>query len=89
MQEKIFEDLKPEESIQEFRKQFNNVDKYKGNEFYRWHHILTGSCKMGRDNFVKNHKIDLSHKFTVKEFIKICENDYGNNIIKRLKEFYN
>ena len=88
LEEKIFEDLDTEKAIEEFIKKFNNIDKYDGNEFYTWHHILTGSCEMGRNSFVKNHNIDLSKKFTVKEFIKICENDYGSEIIKQLKEFY-
>ena len=43
---------------------------------------------MGRDNFIKNNNIDLENEFTVKEFIKICENDFGSKIIKQLKEFY-
>ena len=43
---------------------------------------------MGRNSFVKNHDINLDDEFTVKEFIKICENDYGSSIIKMLKEFY-
>lgn len=88
MEEKIFEDLEPEEAIEEFRKVFNNVDKYKGTEFFKWHHILTGSCEMGRKSFVKNHEINLEDEFTVKEFIEVCENDYGSSIIKMLKKFY-
>ena len=88
LQEKIFENLDSEEKIEEFRKEFNNTDKYKGTEFYTWHHILTGSCEMGRDNFVKEHELNLEDKFTVKEFITLTENDYGKEIIKKLKEYY-
>jgi hypothetical protein len=88
LQEKIFEDLDPEEAIEEFRKKFNNTDKYKGTEFYTWHHILTGSCEMGRNNFVKNHELNLENKYTVKEFIGICKNDYGSEIIRKLEQFY-
>ena len=88
LQEKIFDDLDPKEKIAEFRKLFKNNEKYKGEEFYKWHHILTGSCKMGRDNFIQNHNINLDDEFTVKEFIEICKNSYGGTIIKELKEFY-
>lgn len=88
LREKIFDDLDPEEKIEEFRKKFDNDKKYRGTEFYKWHHILTGSCEMGRDNFVKNHGINLEDEFTVREFIDICKNDYGGKIIKMLKEFY-
>ena len=88
LQEKIFENLDPDEVIEEFRKKFKKDAKYKGEEFYTWHHILTGSCEMGRNSFVRNHDIDLAEKFTVEEFIELCENDYGGEIIKRLKEYY-
>lgn len=43
---------------------------------------------MGRDNFVNNHGLNLEDEFTVKEFIRLTENDYGGEIIKQLKEYY-
>lgn len=89
LQEKIFEDMDTDEAIEKFKEKFESDKKYKGTEFYTWHHILTGSCKIGRDSFVKNHELDLNKKYTVKEFIEVCENDYGGNIIKQLKEYYN
>ena len=88
LQEKILSSLNTEEAIEKFREKFDAKNKYKGREFYMWHHILTGSCKMGRENFVKNHNIDLDKKYTVKEFIKLTENDFGGEIIKRLKKYY-
>ena len=88
LEEKIFEDLDPDEAIEEFEKVFEKNKKYKGTEFYKWHHILTGSCEMGRDAFIKNHNINLEDEFSVIEFIKICENDYGGEIIKKLKDLY-
>lgn len=88
LQQKIFENMNTEEAIEKFKEKFENNKKYKGTEFYIWHHILTGSCKMGRDSFVKNHNLDLEKKYTVKEFIKECEKDYGGEIIKQLKEYY-
>jgi len=86
LQAKILSKLNIEEKIEEFKKKFNYKDKYKGEEFYNWHHILTGSCKTGRDNFVKNHNINLEDEFTVKEFINLCKNDYGGEIIRNLIE---
>ena len=88
LQEKIFNTLEPEEKIEEFKKTFKKDKKYKGVEFYKWHNKLTGSCEMGRNSFVKNHNIDLDDEFTVKEFIKITENDYGGDIIKMLRKDY-
>lgn len=86
LQEKIFDDLDIEEKIQMFNKQFNRVDKYSGEEFYKWHHILTGSCTAGRDNFVRENNLDLKKLYTVDEFIKITKDSYGGNIIKKLCE---
>ena len=59
LQEKIFDDLDIEEKIEMFNKQFNRVEKYSGEEFYKWHHILTDSCTAGRDNFVRENNLDL------------------------------
>ena len=88
LQDKIFDDLEPEEKIEEFKKEFKKDKKYKGTEFYKWHNRLTGSCEMGRNSFVKNHNINLNEEFTVKEFIEITENDYGGDIIKMLRKDY-
>lgn len=88
LQEKIFEELDTEEKINEFRKEFKPNEKYSGHDFFKWHHILTGSCLQGRLNFVKNNNIDLDKSYTVKEFIEICENDYGSEYIKELKKYY-
>lgn len=86
LQEKIFDDLDIEEKIEMFNKQFNRVDKYNGEEFYKWHHILTGSCTAGRDNFVRENNLDLKKLYTVDEFIEITKDSYGGNIIKKLRE---
>ena len=76
LRNKMFEELDVDERIEEFRKEFKDNKKYKGTEFYLWHNRLTGSCEMGRNSFVRNHNIDLNDKFTVKEFISLCENDF-------------
>ena len=41
---------------------------------------------MGRKVFVRNHDIDLDKTYTVEEFIGLTENDYGGEVIRRLKE---
>lgn len=90
LQEKIFEEMDTEQAIDEFKKHFTDLNKkYKASEFYTWHHILTGSCEMGRKAFAQNHGIDLSKdKFTIGEFINLTKNDYGGSIIKELEESY-
>ena len=85
---KIFENMDSDEAISEFANKFEKNKAYPGTDFFEWHHYLTGSCLMGRESFVKNHGLDLNRNYTVKEFIDICENDYGGEIIKKLKEFY-
>ena len=88
LQNKIIRKLDIDERIEEFRKKFNNKDRYQGTDFYKWHNLLTGSCEMGRNNFVSNHSIDLENTFTVKEFIDLCKNDYGGEVIRKLEEYY-
>ena len=85
---KYFENMDTEEAIEEFVKEFEKGEMYKGTDFFEWHHYLTGSCLMGRESFVKNKGLDVEAMYTVNEFIDICENAYGGDIIKRLKERY-
>lgn len=87
LQEKIFENMNSKEAIDEFLKEFDLDKKYPAKDFYRWHHILTGSCKMGRDEFIKSHGIDLENGlYTVKEFIELTKNSYGGEVIRQLEE---
>lgn len=88
LQEKIFDNMDIKTKIAEFRNKFNNTDKYSGQEFFSWHHILTGSCLAGRTSFIEGGGYSLDKNYSVKEFIQICENAYGGNIIKQLKEYY-
>lgn len=78
-----------EERIEKFREVFGSLDsEHTGKEFYEWHHILTGSCKMGRDEFCKSHNIDLTQKYSVRYFLDITKNSYGKNIIKLIEKAY-
>lgn len=89
LEEKLFEDMDIEERIESFLETFQPGIKYPAREFYKWHHILTGSCEMGRDTFVKNHGIDIENgTYTVKEFIDMTKNEYGKDVIKELKRAY-
>ena len=83
------EKLPIEKRIEKFIKVFGSLDsEHTGKEFYDWHHILTGSCKMGRDGFCKDHDIDLEKKYTVKYFLDITEKSYGGDVIKQVRESY-
>ena len=88
LQNKLFERMDKDETISEFRKKFKPGVKYPGEDYFVWHHYLTGSCEMGRRSFVNDRDIDLSDKFTPEEFIEICKDAYGGEIIKQLGELY-
>ena len=78
-----------EERIEKFIEKFGSFDsEHKGKEFYDWHHILTGSCRMGRDEFCKDNDIDLDKKYTVRYFLSITKNAYGGSVIDKILETY-
>ena len=86
LMEKLLEEMPVEERLENFLKEFSGNKKFKVIEFYKWHHILTGSCKFGRDQFAKEHGIDLENdEFTVKEFVELTKNSYGGDIIKEIE----
>ena len=78
-----------EEQIEKFIKVLGPLDsEHTGKEFYDWHHVLTGSCEMGRAEFCKIHNIDLTKKYTVKYFLDITKDSYGGDVIKLVRESY-
>lgn len=78
-----------EEHITKFVETFGSLDsEHTGKKFYDWHHILTGSCKMGRDEFCRTHNIDLKKKYTVRYFLDITDESYGGDIIKLIRKSY-
>ena len=85
--EKAFNDMSEEERIAEFWECHQKVVKYPARDLYDWHHRLTGSCEMGRKTFAAEHGIDLnSDMFTVAEFVELCGESYGGEIIRKLAE---
>ena len=86
---KEIEKMPIEERIEKFKDDFGSLDsEHTGKKFYDWHHILTGSCRMGRDEFCKIHKIDLEKKYTVRYFLDITKNSYGGDIIELVCNAY-
>ena len=74
-----------EERIEKFIEVFGSLNsEHMGKEFYDWHHILTGSCRMGRDKFCEENGIDLTKKYSVRYFLNITKNSYGGDIIKEI-----
>lgn len=85
--EKLFYDMPEDERIEAFLAAHERGVKYPAQDFYDWHHRLTGSCRMGRDEFVRSHGIDLENgMYTVEEFIAITRNSYGGAVIARLED---
>lgn len=84
LQDKLFDRMSTEARIAEFWKCHKKGVKYPTKDFFEWHHKLTGSCLMGRQQFAKDHGVDLDGEMTVEEFIELTKNAFGGDIIKRL-----
>ena len=86
LQKKNLLTLSVSERIIKFKSKFNKLNKkYPALELYEWHHLLTGSCDLGRKSFCKEKNINIKKDlFTISEFIKLTKNSYGADIIKQL-----
>ena len=86
---KELEKMTVEERIAKFVEAFGPLDsEHTGKEFYDWHHVLTGSCEMGRDEFCKIHNIDLTKMYSVRYFLDVTEEAYGSDVIKLIRKEY-
>lgn len=89
LQEKLFDDSSEEERLDAFKKKFPEYDvKYNNIDLFEYHHILTGSCRMGRELFVQNRGLSLDDKTSVREFVELTQNAYGGDIIQKLPGAY-
>lgn len=89
LQEKLYGYSTEDERIEAFKKQFPEYDvKYNNRDLFVYHHVLTGSCRMGREAFMSNKGLSLDGQTSVREFVKLTQDAYGGDIIKRLPEAY-
>lgn len=89
LQEKLYNDSTEEERIEAFKKKFPEYDvKYSNRDLFTYHHVLTGSCKMGRETFVANRGLSLDGETSIREFVELTKDSYGGEIIKRLPMIY-
>ena len=89
LQEKLYDYSTEEERIEAFKKQFPEYDvKYDNKDLFVYHHVLTGSCRMGREAFMSNKGLSLDGNTSVREFVKLTQDAYGGDIIKKLPEAY-
>ena len=85
LQDKLFYEMPTEARIAAFWACHKKGVKYPTKDFFEWHHKLTGSCLMGRQQFAKDHGVDLDGEMTVEEFIELTKNSFGGDIIKKLE----
>lgn len=89
LQEKLYNDSTKEERIEAFKQKFPSYDtKYDNRDLFAYHHVLTGSCRMGRESFVADKGLSLDGKTTVREFVELTKSAYGGDIIQQLPQAY-
>ena len=89
LQEKLYDDSTEEERIEAFKMKFPDYEeKYDNKDLFTYHHVLTGSCRMGRESFVKDKGLSLDGKTSVREFVELTKDAYGGYIINELPKAY-
>lgn len=89
LQEKLYDNSTEEERIEAFLKKFPNYDTpYPNRDLFTYHHVLTGSCRMGRECFCKDRGINLDDSTTVREFVRLTKDSYGSETIRKLPQAY-
>ena len=89
LQEKLYDGSTEEERLDAFKAKFPEFDTpYPNRDLFAYHHVLTGSCRMGREQFISNHGISLDGTTTVREFVNLTIDSYGGDIICRLPKLY-
>ena len=88
-EEKAFDMLPVEERIDKFLAEFPLPDVFaSGAELFKWHHVLTGSCRQGREMFCKEHGLSLEAEYTISQFVAMTLSAYGGNVIAELRDRY-
>ena len=89
LREKLYNDSTEEERIEAFVKKFPNYDApYSNRDLFAYHHVLTGSCRMGRESFCKDKGINLDGSTTVRDFVSLTKDSYGSETIRMLPQAY-
>ena len=89
LQEKLYDGSTEEERIEAFREKFPDYDTpYPNRALFAYHHVLTGSCRMGRESFCKDKGINLNDSTTVRQFVLLTKDSYGSATIRKLPQAY-
>ena len=85
--EKWLDDEPIEEKVARFKEEHPDLDTPYG-DLFRWHHILTGSCEVGRREWCRSHGYQPTDSITVRTFIEQTRNDFGRDAILAVAEAY-
>lgn len=89
LQEKLYNNSTEEDRIEAFMKKFPDYDvEYDNRDLFAYHHVLTGSCRIGRESFVADKGLSLDGKTTVRQFVELTQDAYGGDVIKKLPSAY-
>lgn len=77
-----------EERIDEFVKFHPDLDETYG-DLFEWHYLLTGSCKMGREQWCKDHGYKPTDEMLLRDFLTMTQSTYGGDVIKQVSDRYN
>jgi hypothetical protein len=89
VEEKYLASLDIDERIAMFVKQYPDHGAVVSNaDLSQWHHTLTGSCEFGRDQWCREHAIDMAGSMTVRQFIDMTKAAYGSDVIGQLEQAY-
>ena len=80
------QDLPVEDRIAAFKEVIKGMDKIPAQILYDSHTLLTGSCDMGKDEFIRSNNINMKSSYTLDQFISMTKDQYGGDVIKQLKE---
>lgn len=89
-QEKYNENRPLEERIAVFVKKYPSLDSVGSHsDLYSWHHILTGSCTFGRQEFAKFHNLSWEEgEMTIRDFLTLTKSSFGSEIIQKVINQY-
>ena len=78
------------ERIADFINQYPSLDSEATHEdLFRWHSVLTGSCRFGRLEFCKEHGLNPEQgTMTVRQFLNLTQDAYGGDAIRELRSKY-
>ena len=88
LRDKLFEDMPDEERCEAFAQEHEAGKLYPNTDYFEWHHRLTGSCLMGRQEFARANNVDMDGSMTPEQFIKLTEKAYGGDVIRMLRRYY-